>query len=79
MIPDLYLHKSPGDDDEASDTVFSSLETPRDTPFDTYINVTGRQEDYAMRSRSLPENKDARWILFPDDPFRQVWDVVVLV
>ena len=41
MIPDLYLHKSPEDDDDASDTVFSGMDTPRllDTPLDMYINV----------------------------------------
>jgi hypothetical protein len=81
MIPDLYLHKSPGDDDEASDTIFSALDTPRslENRFDDYLNVAYRQEDYNVKSRALPENRGAKWLLFPDDSGKQLWDVVVLV
>jgi len=81
MIPDLYLHKSPGYDDEVSDTVFSALDTPRslDTPFEDYLNVANRQEDYSVRCRELPENREVRWLLFPDDPGREVWEAVVLL
>lgn len=81
MIPDLYLHKSPWDDDEVSDTVFSALDTPRnlDTPFDDYINVANKQEDYSTRSRELPEHRGVRWVVFPDDPGREMWEAVVLL
>ena len=80
MIPDVYLSKSQ-DEDPASDTVFSSLETPfnLDYNFDSLFDVRVTQEESRVKLRSLPEYQSAQWLLFPDDLGKQAWDTVVLM
>lgn len=82
MVPDLYMGKAQAEDDlEASETVFSSLETPRASEYlyDLFINVVLIQEEHTVRLRALPEFKESQWLLYPDDPFKQAWDAGILL
>lgn len=82
MVPDLYIGKvQPEDDLEASETVFSSLETPRASEYlyDLFINVECRQEERTVRLRALPEFRAFQYLLYPDDPLKQLWDAVILL
>lgn len=82
MIPELYLHKDPGEEEaDNSDTVFSSLETPGnfDFNFNNLFNVESTQENSNVKMRSLPEFQNHQILLYPDDEVKQFWDLVVLM
>lgn len=82
MVPDLYIGKvQPEDDLEVSETVFSSLESPRASEYlyDLFINVGPTQEERTVRLRALPEFRGFQRLLYPDDPWKQLWDAVILL